>query len=338
MSIPVRIVLERSTTQIFLAYDQDITRVSGALPWDNGFVATVNATPTAISAVAKVANGIWFTVAFLDGDVVTLAFSGTNLVDAATGLSAVPTFTATAVPLFWEDGELVQSAIIAGEAPSVITLSFRDPVASLSGDLKADLTLTVNSIVVSLATATVAGDGRTVTIDTTADFSYNDVVEIEYTPGDWYDLEENTLVPAFTVTATNASLVGTPESAYPLSTVIAEPISINGNIATATLTVSLNSVDRELVTRYTPTFDQGGYFGLPTVQPPTGYFVPGRLLPVRDGQIYSYPFTVIGNTPWAVLAATEWLDTMVVRIGVALATARATDASITLGNRTITQV
>jgi hypothetical protein len=198
--------------------------------------------------------------------------------------------------------------------------------------------MTVNAIAVPLTTATVTGDGRSVTIATTADFAYNDIVEVTYTPGDWYNLEQNVAVSAFTVEVINASSVGTPESAYPLSTVIAEPISINGNVATATLTVSLNSVDRELVTRYAPSFDQGGYFGLPTVQPPTGYFVPGKLLPVRDGQVYSYAFTVVGNTPWAVLAATEWLNTMVVRLGVALNTARATDQSITLGNRTITQV
>lgn len=338
MSVPVRLVLERSATQIFLGYDQDISRVSGALPWDNGFVATVNAVPTAISAVAKVANGIWFTVAFTEGDAVTLAYSGTNLVDAATGLDALAAFTATAVPLFWENGNLVQSALISSSAPSSVVLTFRDPVASLAGDLKAALSITVNAVPVSLATATVTGDGRSVTIATTADFSYSDVVIVTYTPGDWYDLESNTLVPAFVITAANASQVGTPESAYPLSTVIAEPISVVGNVATASLSVSLNSVDRELVTRYAPTFDQGGYFGLPTVNPPTGYFVPGKLLAVRDGQIYTYVFTVVNSTPWAVLAATEWLDTMVVRIGVALNTARATDQSITLGNRTITQV
>lgn len=338
MSVPVRIVLERSATQILVGYDQDLTRLSGVLPWDNGFVVTVNSTPVAISAVTKVANGLWLEASFLEGDVVALAYSGTNLVDAATGLSAVPTFTATTVPTSWSNGNLVRSATITAAAPSVVTLAFRDPVASLAGNLKAALTMTVNSIAVPLTTATVTGDGRSVTIDTTADFAYNDAVVVSYTPGDWYNLETNSAVASFSITATNASTVGTPESDYPLSTVIADPISISGNVATASLTVSLNSVDRELVTRYAPSFDQGGYFGLPTVNPPTGYFVPGKLLSVRDGQVYSYQFTVVGNTPWAVLAATEWLSTMVVRLGVALNTARATDQSITLGNRTITQV
>lgn len=337
MSVPVRIVLERSVTQVFLGYDQDISRLV-VLPWDTGFVLRVNGSPVAIAAATKVANGIWFTASFLESDVVDLAYSGTNLVDAATGLSAVAAFTATAAPLFWENGTLLRSAVIAQAAPTNIVLTFRDPVASLAGDLKAALTLTVNAVVVPLLTATVTGNGRTVTIATVADFAYNDDVVVTYVPGDWYDLEENVAVAGFTVAVTNASAVGTPASAYPLSTVIAEPISINGNVATATLAISLNSVDRELVTRYAPMFDQGGYYGLPTVQPPTGYFVPGKLVPVRDGQVYTYAFTVVGNTPWAVLAATEWLATMVVRIGVALNTARATDQSITLGNRTITQV
>jgi len=337
MSVPVRIVLERSDTQIFLGYDQDISRLV-VLPWDTGFVAKVNTVITAISAATKVANGIWFTVPFVSGDSVELAYSGTNLVDAATGLSAVPAFASTVAPPFWDNGTLLRSAVITASDPASVVLTFRDPVASLAGDLKAALTMTVNAVAVPLTTATVTGDGRSVTIATDADFAYNDAVVITYTPGDWYDLEEDAPVAGFTITATNASLTGTPVSAYPLSTVIAEPVSINGNIATATLTVSLNSVDRELVTRYAPMFDQGGYFGLPTVNPPTGYFVPGKLLAVRDGQIYAYAFTVVGNTPWAVLAATEWISTMVVRIGVALNTARATDQSITLGNRTITQV
>jgi hypothetical protein len=337
MSVPVRIVLERSTSQVLVAYDQDITRVA-VLPWDTGFTLRVNTVPTPITLATKVANGIELSAPFLETDVVDLAYAGTNLVDAATSLSAVPTFTATAAPPFWEAAPFLLSAIIAQAAPANIVLTFRDPVASLSGDLKAALTMTIDAVAVPLTTATATGDGRTVTIATTADFSYNNVVAITYTPGDWYDLDDNTPVSGFTITATNASSVGTPESDYPLSTVIAEPLSIVGNAVTATFSCSLNSVDRELVNRYAPMFDQGGYFGLPTVNPPTGYFVPGKLIPVRDGQTYSYVFTIPGHTEWATLAAAEWLATMVVRVGVALNTARATDQGITLGVRTITQV
>ena len=340
MTVPARIVLERSSTQVFLAFDQDITRVSGALPWDNGFTLTVNAVPTVISAVTKVANGIWFDATFTDSDTVALAYAGTNLVDALTSTDPVAAFATTTAPLFWLNGSMLRSAIIAAATPTTITLSFRDPVASVAGNLKAGLSMTINAIPVSLATATVTGTGRTVTIVTTADFAYDDDVVVEYDSGtgDWYDVEENTPVVDFTATVTNASKSGSPASDYPLSTVISNPLSISGNTVTASLSVSLNSIDRELVTRYAPTFDQGGYYGLPTVNPPTGYFVPGLLLAVRDGQTYSYAFTVVGNTQWASLAARDWLDTMVVRIGQALATVRALDQTITLGSRTITQV
>jgi hypothetical protein len=342
MSVPTRITLERSASQVFLAFDQDITRVSGILPWDNGFTLTVNAAPTAITVVTKVANGIWFQTAspFLDSDTVQLTYAGSNLVDAATSTDPVAAFAATTAPPFWLNGNLVRSALVPLAAPDTIVITLRDPVASLTNNLKNGLAVTINAVAVSLTSAVVTGTGRTVTIDLTNDVSYNDTVVVTYTSGsgDWYAVEANTAVASFTVTADNASVVGTPESEYPLSTVIAEPLAITDNVVTAKLTVSLNSVDREIASRYAPTFDQGGYYGLPTVNPPTGFFVPSKQLPIRDGQVYAYAFSIPGNPQWASLAAAEWLSTMVARIGISLNTARATDQSITLGNRTITQV
>lgn len=336
--IPTLIALERSYNTVFLAFDRDITRVSGILPWDNGFVLTVNGVPTAVTP-AKVANGIWFTTGsnFADGDTIALAYSGVNLCDVVTITDLVAAFATTTAPLFW-NGPADLTSIVPEATPTKLVLTFRSPVASLAGDLKAALVLTINSISVDLTLATVVSTGRTVTLTMTSDFAYNSTIALTYTPGDWYFVESNTLVPGFTTTAIKSSLIGTNASGYPSSSILANPLSITGNVVTASFTVSLNSIDRTIVTRYAPTFDQGGAFGLPTVSPPAGYFVPGSALPIQDGKIYSYTFTIVSNTPWAVLAATDWLNTMVVRLGVSLNAARATDQSISLGVLTITQV
>jgi hypothetical protein len=336
MSVPARIVLERSYNRVFVAFSEDIARVSAVPPWSDGFTLTANSAPVVLGGVTKVSNGLWLSpsVDFDDSDVVTVAYAGTNLVDAATGLSAVATFSATFAPLSSAVLPSIVCAIIPAATPDTIVVTFRDPVASEGGDFLADLTLRVNGVIVSLAGAAATGSGRTLTIETTADFAYNAEVSLSYTPGDWVYPTADTGVPAFTATATNASVIGTQVSGYPLSTVLVEPLSITGNAVLAQLTVYLNSVDRDLVTRYAPSFDQGGYFGAPTVNPPDGYFVPGKLMAVRDGQVYSYTFTVANNTLWASLAATEWLTTMSQRIGVALNTARATDQTIAFGTTT----
>lgn len=231
MSAPILAALGRSNNEVFVVFNVDVTRVSTGLPYENGFVLTADGVIVAVSAATKVTNGIWLSVAapFADAATVSVAYTGVNLVDAATSTFPVAAFT--------------------------------DPAP------------------------------------------FNGLAFV-----------------------------------YPPSTVIASPLSITNNVVTAQFTVSLNSIDRAVVAKYAPTFDQGGSFGYPPVLPTVGYPVPSRPLPIRDGAVYAYPFTIAGNTEWASLAASAWLSAMLIRIATSLNTARLLDESIVFGAQTVTRI
>jgi hypothetical protein len=344
MAVPAKVLLNRSANTVFLAFDREISRVSGALPWDNGFTLTVNATPTPITVVTKVLGGITFQTGgtFAGGDTIQLAYAGTNLVDAATGLSAVATFSATTAPLQTVYNPAIQSATISSGTPNAIVIAFRDPITSLTNNPANGVSVTVNSVAISLSGATVvfSNSGYTLTITTVQTFNYSDTVQVIYTAasGDWVNPTLNATVSNQTIAILNQSSVGLPNSDYPLSQAIAKQLVASNNIVTAKVALYLNPVDVDLIAKYGPAYiDVGGTFGLPTVNPPTGYYVLGSLTALSDGLIISQDFNST-TTAWSIEAASDWQTTIVSRINTALGTLRLLGQSVSLGNDTITQV
>lgn len=225
--------------------------------------------------------------------------------------------------------------VSVGRSDSTVFVVFTEDIARVNAMLPWDngFALEANGVTVAIDSVVKVTNG--IWLSVAAPFVASAVVQVTYSGVNLIDAATTTdLVEAFASTAP----LGEINQSYPQSTVTSSPLSISGNSVTAQLSVSLNSIDREVVTRYAPTFDQGGNFGLPTVSPPTGFAVPSRQLTIKDGQTYSYTFVVPGNTLWASLAAADWLAEMVLRIGASLNAARLTDQSISFGTLTVTKV
>jgi hypothetical protein len=221
-------------------------------------------------------------------------------------------------------------------SPQTLTLVFSTPVAATT--YATGLSITVNSVVASPQSILPGGDPRDLVITFASDFSYNDVVVVSYSGalGNW--TSNGYALRSFTVTATNASHIGNPNSLYPLSCVITEPLAPKDGVVWGIVGTDLNYIDRVLIDRYGPvSIDTGGTFGITSTNP-SGVFVPQELRALNTGMDIRKPFYVPQDPADAAAAATEWQTTMVTRVGVALGALRAQDQSFSLGVRVPHQV
>ena len=138
-----------------------------------------------------------------------------------------------------------------------------------STDFEAGLSFTVNGEPVLFDSVAPALDPRNIEVCFANSFQYGDEVLMTYDAGagDWasagYPI--NSIVE---LDITNASRIGTPNSDYPLSSVVREPLDPRQGSVFAKVGIDLNFVDRELVSRYGPTYiDCGGTFGATTTNP-----------------------------------------------------------------------
>ncbi len=107
---------------------------------------------------------------------------------------------------------------------------------------------------------------------------------------------------------------------------------------TGIVSIDLNAIDAQLVKEYEPqVVDFGGTFGV-TEDLPAGVIILQDLKPIVDGLQVKKNFFVASHPDWAAIAAAEWETTMQTKIGNALAALRTLDASVTFGDRVVTQV
>lgn len=221
--------------------------------------------------------------------------------------------------------------------PEKVTLLFSLPVTS--SDFEAGLSFTVNGEPVPFDTAEAGQDPRNIEVCFPNSFAYNDTVLMTYDAavGDWQS-QGYAIDSIIARDVSNASRIGTPDSDYPLSSVVREPLDPRGGSVFAKVGIDLNFIDRLLVNRYGPvSVDTGGTFGAISTNP-QGVFVPQDLRRLTTGMEIEKEFRVPGRPDDAAVAAAEWLDTMTERVGLALGILRTQDRNVVLGSRSARQV
>lgn len=221
--------------------------------------------------------------------------------------------------------------------PEKVTLIFDVPVTSVA--YATGLTMRNNGSSLAIVSAAQGTDTHQVVITLGGGPAYNAVLDVSFdqSTGDWHNSSDD--VASFTNYAvTNASHVGDPDSAYPLSSVITEKLTAAGGVVVGVVSVDLNSVDANLVDQYEPQIvDFGGTFGV-TDDNTAGVLILQDLRPLVDSMVVKKSFYVATHPDWAAIAAAEWETTMQTRIGSALANLRTIDSTVDYGNRVIKQV
>jgi len=344
MTAPLIQSIQYSGTTLYIIFDRAVS-VTGGSELD-GFTFTQTPAPGAITPVFVSVddNAIVATLpgAVAPTDTLTVVYDvgvGT-VVEAVAPNSPVDSFSDIGIAYY--SASLVRRAEVAASgANNTFTIFFSEPVGAAGGDLTAGLSVLVNAATLDLtgATAVLSDDQTELTVTVGSNFSYADLVDISYDAGTGTLLTWPSGVLAdFAFTSVpSRSTDGLPNSNYPLSLVTKKKLVISAKNVTAQLVVSLNPVDRQLVTEYGPLqVYTGGIFGI-TLTNPTGSAVVGSTANVVDGTVLSMSFnnTLIAD---AVAAADEWEDVVAARLGIALGAFRATDQSLTVADDSVAQV
>jgi hypothetical protein len=221
--------------------------------------------------------------------------------------------------------------------PELVTLLFQVPVASAA--YLTGLSMRTNGGSLPLTSAAGGTNPNTIVVVLSGGPPYNAVLDVSYAAGtgDWHNSTD--VVASFSqVAVTNASKVGTPPSAYPLSTITSSQVAGLGGSMAATVSIAMNPVDAHLTSTYQPQMiDFGGTFGV-TSPNPAGVMLPQDLRSLQDGLQVTKQFFVVSQPGWAVIAALDWEVQIKSRIGTALASLRTTDSGISFGTPTTVQV
>lgn len=336
MTAPVYSSVTAAQGYIDILWDQTVVAPAGR-PGE-GFTVTVNgATRYVVSASQPLVTTVRIVPAGIiqSGDTVVVSYSNSlsNLQNA--GLENCTNFSSVTATNTSLHAALLSSVLGLNTTDNnVITLTFNKTVTSAA--FATGLVVKANTAVVTPSTVTAGSDPRTIKITFAGGFQYNDALTWSYTPGDW---NSGVAITAYTdVVVTNASRIGTPADAYPLSSVIREQLSPLASVINASVVLDLNSVDQLIVDQYGPlNVDFGGTFGV-TIANPSGVLIPQDIQPLESGMRVTKSFTVVGHTDWAAVAATDWLSAITTRISQALSSGRVIDQSTVLGTRTVRQV
>lgn len=221
--------------------------------------------------------------------------------------------------------------------PERVTIIFSNPVTAV--DLAAGLSFTMGGEEVEFDSVVPSGDPRNLEVVFPNSFAYADDLLISYdaSVGTWQS-QGYPIVSFSELSVSNASRIGTPNSDYPLSSVVREPLEPKSGSVWAKMGIDLNFIDRLLVDRYGPvSLDTGGTFGASETLP-QGVFLPQDLRRLTTGMEVAKEFRVQGRPDQAAIAAAEWLEVMTERVGIALGILRTQDRFVVLGQRTARQV
>ncbi len=345
MTAPLIQSVQYTGTTLYIIFDRSVSATGGSEL--DGFTATK--TPGGTQSLVFVTITDNAMIATLPGAVVGsetlelayVAGSG-NVVDAATGMDAAPSFTITAVAYY--DAPDAVRAIVGEGGNSKLDVYFSQPVASPTAELKLGFTIEVNNVVLDLtsATATLNANATILTIDTGSNFTYSDVVAISYDAG----VGNLVVFPVSVVDdfsfdgIPNISTDGLPDSQYPLSWVTSYAVTVANTVATGTLGISLNPIDIKLVAEYGPVrLFTGGTFGITTGNP-DGITVVGKQVYIIDGLLVAQAFHDDAHalTVNAVNAAKDWQVQMIAKIAVALGQVRAIDQGIVYNTQQVDSV
>jgi hypothetical protein len=340
MASPVIQSIQHTGTTLYIIWDVAVSASLGSEL--NGFTFVKN--PGAVPVVPVFSSidenaMICTIVALAPGESLVASYASATgtVVDAATGTFDATDFTDETAVAYYSEPFVIRAQVAATGVNDELTIFFSEPVGSPSGAY-AGFTIEVDGVAISLTAATFAlnNDQTELTIKTGSNFTYNDVVDIDYddVTGDLYSWPSG-VVASFSFTGIdNSSTDGLPDSDYPLSTIVGLKPTILANVVIPVLQVSLNPIDIELVSRYGPaTIVTGGTFG--TQVPIT---IVGRSVNIIDGLEISERFTNAQSVVYAAEAANEWQTVVTQRIGVALGELRAVDQSVVLNSQSVHQV
>lgn len=337
---PVVVDVTARETEIDITFDQPIRSPTGRD--GEGFRITVNGVAAYPDDAVFITDSLLrLTMAGVisDRDAVKANYDATKGdLTNATGSFPLATFT-DYVATNTSNHATLQAAVIAFNKidPEVLTLSFSTPVVST--DYLLGLGFTVNGLIVA-PTGVVSGqDPRDLIVTFANSFQYSDVVLLTYdaSVGDWAS-SGYPLKSIRDLEVINASKIGTPNSDYPLSSVVREPLEPKKGSVWARLGIDLNFIDRLLVDRYGPAnVDFGGTFGA-TPENIQGVFLYQDIRSLVTGMLVEKEFSVPGHPDQAAVAATEWLEVVTQRVGLALGILRTQDRHVVLGQRTARQV
>lgn len=337
MAIPAVSSVSCTETTVDIVWDQTVNSPTGqpglgfSVKVDGVARSLTNAVKSAATTVRLTVSGV-----ISDRDTVLVSYSSVTG-DLVNGTSEdAATFTDHATTNASLHAAFV-SATCEVDTPNIVTLAFSLPITSVLG-LGTGLTFKKNTVLTAFSTVVAAGDPRKLIVTFAGNFAYDDDVTFSYNPGvgDWtsgYDI-----VTMTDVAVVNASIIGTPSSVYPLSSIVREQLVATSGWIEGRVGLDLNQIDQVLVERYGPaTVDFGGTFGV-SVDLPAGVFLAQDLKPLKSGMSVTKRFLVTGRPDLAAIAADEWLETVTARIGTALGAVRTTDAAVVLGDRTVRQV
>ena len=339
MAVPLFLSAQYSGTAFSIYFNRAIQATLGSELV--GFTFELNGSPIVpvFSAIVQNALAVTLPGAPLITDVLTVRYNGLGTItDAATGLDSATAFLAQTATLRASPAIAYVASVTV--ANNVIAIAFNEPVASVNGNLVTGWLASINSVPISMlaVTGSLSADLRTLSLTFPNNFAYVDDVDIAYTPGGLYSWPTG-VVAAFSLTNIfNRSTNGLPTSQYPLSYVSKYQVIPQSGVAKPKLGVSLNPVDIRVVSEYGPAqVTTGGIFGI-TVTNPAGISVGGKLVDVVDGAEITQTFMGSYSAADIVAAAQNWQAQVIVRISVALGTARAADQSVTPATTVIVQV
>jgi hypothetical protein len=327
-------------TEIDIAFDQPVRSPTGRD--GEGFRVTINGVAAyPDDAVFVNPSMLRLTMAGVisDRDTVRVSYDATkgDLTDS-TGGHPLATFS-DVIATNTSNHATLQAAVVASNKidPETLTLVFSIPVVAT--DYLIGLGFTVNGVIVVPTGVTSGQDPRDILVTFANSFQYSDVVLVTYdaSVGDWTS-NGYPLKTIRDLEAINASKIGTPDSDYPLSSVVREPLEPKKGSVWAKVGIDLNFIDRLLVDRYGPAnVDFGGTFGA-TPENIQGCFLYQDIRSLVTGMLVEKEFLVPGHPDQAAVAAAEWLEVVTQRVGLALGILRTQDRHVVLGQRTARQV
>jgi hypothetical protein len=283
-------------------------------------------------------NALIFT---LDGPVtgeLDVSYADTNdYVTAADGGDPALAFTEVVAQELYEVAVAV-SALAGEPANNEITVLFSQPVFAIDGDPSQGFIVTVNGQVVSSSafTGRISADQSSVVLTLPFNLTYLDIVQLDYSsvPGDGlYTIPGGDVDDFEFAEVPNLSTDGLPESAYPLSTVVRQPVKMVASQARGELNLYLNPIDRALTAEFGPAvITTGGTFGDEQLN------FTGKQVTLQDGAIMTCSFANGTNTASNVNAAKDWLEVITERISRELGRLRTNSQSVVMGDVVVSGV
>jgi len=339
MTAPLPTAVLYTSTLVYIFFDRAISVTGGQEL--AGVVVTDNGVPLVMTFDSVEDNALIATLPAPTEYAVAVTYSGSGtIVEAAAPNTPVAAFTKTAAAFPVTSPSAPLYAVAGIPSNDSVSIAFGEPVGSPSGDLLLGLSISINNVPVVMGDATASlSDNNTVLVITTGvSPGYGDTIKVEYSDavGDLRTWDTGAVASFTFNTAFNLSTDGLPNSAYPLSFVLGQPLTIVNAAVTGTLHLYMNPIDRQLSTAYGAQVTTGGVFGV-TLTRPEGFSVAGKTVSLVDGLILSQTFAG-ADVPSLVTAAEDWKTVVTQRIGTALGRIRALDQSLTLNGQTVTGV